>query len=90
MYARRASPSCAAGVAVAFVHELSKCRAHGATRRLSPSKAPIQLSLRFKTNVRLWFTFFHEAGHKGSVRPAFSRLRESWGLHQESSWVAPA
>lgn len=53
----------AAGVAVAFVHELPKCRVHGATRWLSSDKALIQLSLRYKTNDHLWFTFFHEAGH---------------------------
>jgi addiction module HigA family antidote len=53
----------AAGVAVAFVPELPKCRAHGATRWLSATKAVIQLSLRYKTDDHLWFTFFHEAGH---------------------------
>jgi HTH-type transcriptional regulator/antitoxin HigA len=34
-----------------------------ATRWLSPSKALIQLSLRYKTDDHLWFSFFHEAGH---------------------------
>jgi HTH-type transcriptional regulator / antitoxin HigA len=53
----------AAGVAVAFVRELPKCRAHGATRWISATKALIQLSLRYKTDDHLWFTFFHEAGH---------------------------
>lgn len=53
----------AAGVAVAFVHELPKCRVHGATRWISAGKALIQLSLRYKTDDHLWFTFFHEAGH---------------------------
>jgi len=52
-----------AGVAVVFVPELKGCRASGATRWLSPSKALIQLSLRYKTDDHLWFTFFHEAGH---------------------------
>jgi len=51
------------GVAVVFVPELKGCRASGATRWLSPSKALIQLSLRYKTDDHLWFTFFHEAGH---------------------------
>jgi HTH-type transcriptional regulator / antitoxin HigA len=53
----------AAGVAVAFVPELPKCRAHGATRWVSPTKALVQLSLRHKTDDHLWFTFFHEAAH---------------------------
>lgn len=52
-----------AGVAVVFVPELPKCSVHGATRWVSPSKALIQLSLRYKTDDHLWFTFFHEAGH---------------------------
>jgi len=50
-------------VAVAFVPELPKSRASGATRWLSASKALVQLSLRYKTNDHLWFTFFHEAAH---------------------------
>lgn len=51
------------GVAVIFVPELPKSRVSGATRWLKPDKALIQLSLRYKTNDHLWFTFFHEAGH---------------------------
>jgi HTH-type transcriptional regulator / antitoxin HigA len=52
-----------AGVAVCFVPELPKLRVCGATRWLTPEKALVQLSLRYKTNDQLWFTFFHEAGH---------------------------
>lgn len=52
-----------AGVAVIFVRELPKIRTNGATRWLSPDKALIQLSLRYKRADILWFTFFHEAGH---------------------------
>jgi HTH-type transcriptional regulator/antitoxin HigA len=51
------------GVAVAFVPELPKARVSGATRWLAPDRALIQLSLRYKTDDHLWFTFFHEAGH---------------------------
>jgi len=50
------------GAALVFVPELAKT-ASGATRWLSASKALIQLSLRYKTDDHLWFTFFHEAGH---------------------------
>lgn len=53
----------ACGVAVVFVPELPKAPISGATRWLSPSKALIQLSLRYKTDDHLWFTFFHEASH---------------------------
>lgn len=52
-----------AGVAVVFVPELPRTRVCGATRWLTPVKALIQLSLRYKTDDHLWFTFFHEAGH---------------------------
>lgn len=51
------------GVAVAFVPEIPKIRASGATWWVNPNKAVIQLSLRYKTDDQLWFSFFHEAGH---------------------------
>jgi addiction module HigA family antidote len=55
---------CAAvGVAWVLVPELPGTHTHGATRWLTPTKALIQLSLRFKSNDQLWFSFFHEAGH---------------------------
>lgn len=53
----------AAGVAVVFVRELPKAHVSAATRWLIPDKALIQLSLRYKTDDHLWFSFFHEAGH---------------------------
>lgn len=52
-----------AGVVMAWVPELTGSRACGATRWVSPSKALVQLSLRYKTTDHLWFTFFHEAAH---------------------------
>lgn len=52
-----------AGVAVVFVPALPKTGVSGATRWLHKDKAIIQLSLRYKTDDHLWFTFFHEAGH---------------------------
>jgi len=56
--------SCAeAGVAIAFVPELPGIRASGATWWSNPNKAVIQLSLRYKSDDQLWFSFFHEAGH---------------------------
>lgn len=51
------------GVAIVFVPELPATRVNGATRWINPNKALIQLSLRYKTDDQLWFTFFHEAGH---------------------------
>lgn len=50
------------GVAVVFVPELPKVGVWGATRWFG-DKALIQLSLRYKSNDHLWFTFFHEAAH---------------------------
>ena len=52
-----------AGVVILFIRELPKIRASGATRWLTPTKALVQLSLRYKTDDHLWFTFFHESGH---------------------------
>ena len=55
---------CAAvGVAVVFVPAPTGCPVCGVTRWLSPDKALLMLSLRYKRNDSLWFTFFHEAGH---------------------------
>jgi HTH-type transcriptional regulator/antitoxin HigA len=64
VFVERMRALCAAcGVAVVFVPELSGSRASGVTRWLTPAKALIQLSLRYKTDDHLWFTFFHEIGH---------------------------
>ncbi len=51
------------GVAVVFVPELPRVRISGATRWLAPDRALVQLSLRYRTDDHLWFTFFHEAAH---------------------------
>jgi HTH-type transcriptional regulator/antitoxin HigA len=56
--------SCAdAGVALVAVPEVSGARTHGATRWLTPNRALIQLSLRYKWIDIFWFSFFHEAKH---------------------------
>ncbi len=52
-----------AGVAVVFVQELPNTGICGSTQWLTQTKALVQLSLRYKTDDQLWFTFFHEAGH---------------------------
>lgn len=51
------------GVAVVFVRAPAGCPASGVTRWLTPDKALVMLSLRYRKNDHLWFTFFHEAGH---------------------------
>lgn len=64
VYQERIKEICAsAGVATVFTPEMPKTRVSGATRWVSPTKALIQLSLRYKTDDHLWFTFFHECGH---------------------------
>lgn len=77
-----------AGVAVVFVPELPKTGVYGATRWLG-DKALIQLSLRYKSNDHLWFTFFHEAGHilKHGRKAVFV---ESNGLDDEKEKEADA
>lgn len=59
----RLTEACAqVGVAVVFVPEIPGCKVSGATHWMN-GKAIIQLSLRYKTDDHLWFTFFHEAAH---------------------------
>lgn len=51
------------GVAVVIVPTPQGCRASGATRFLSPTRALMMLSIRHLSDDHFWFTFFHEAGH---------------------------
>jgi HTH-type transcriptional regulator/antitoxin HigA len=53
----------AAGVVLVIQDTFPKVRANGATQWLSPTKAVLQLSLRYKWEDIFWFSFFHEAGH---------------------------
>ena len=52
-----------AGVAAVFTKEIPTAGVSGATRWLTKDKALLQLSLKYKSDDQLWFTFFHEAGH---------------------------
>lgn len=51
------------GIALVFVQEPKGACVCGATRWLNKDKVLVQLSLRYRTNDHLWFTFFHELGH---------------------------
>jgi len=51
------------GVAVVLVPELTGTRVSGATEWLSPEKAMVALSLRYKSDDHFWFTLFHELAH---------------------------
>lgn len=52
-----------AGVAVVLLPQFPKTHANGATQWLSPTKALMMLSIRYKWADIFWFTFFHEAAH---------------------------
>lgn len=52
-----------AGVAVVVARTPKGCPASGATRFLSPNKAMMVLSFRYRSDDQFWFTFFHEAAH---------------------------
>jgi len=52
-----------AGVAVVLVPELPNTSISGCARWMSTKTALIGLTLRYKTDDQLWFTFFHELGH---------------------------
>ena len=52
-----------AGVAVVWVPELPNSGISGCARWLSEKKALIGLTIRYKTDDQMWFSFFHELGH---------------------------
>lgn len=51
------------GVVLLFIPELPGMGVSGATRWLTPTKALIQVTLRYRTNDHFWFTIFHESCH---------------------------
>lgn len=51
------------GVAVVVVPDVKGVKVNGASRWLSPRKALLQLSLRYKRSDIFWSSFFHEARH---------------------------
>lgn len=52
-----------AGVQFVLVREIPNASISGAARWITKDRALIQLSLKYKTDDQVWFTFFHEAGH---------------------------
>lgn len=60
----KAQAICAkAGVAVVLVPELPGTRVSGCAKWLDEKHAMVGLTLRYKSDDQLWFTFFHEVGH---------------------------
>jgi addiction module HigA family antidote len=52
-----------AGVAVCYIPELRGTHVSAASRWLTPGKALIQLSFRYRYDDQFWFSFFHECAH---------------------------
>ena len=75
------------GVAVALVPELPKIRASGATRWLAPTRAMIEVNLRYKKDDHFWFTVFHEAGHVllNSKKLVYVDTEKFEGEHEEKA-----
>jgi HTH-type transcriptional regulator/antitoxin HigA len=72
------------GIALVVEQELPGCRINGATRWLSPDRAMIALSLRYRRHDIVWFTFFHELAHllRHSKRTTFVDA-EGMGVPEE-------
>lgn len=62
-YPRVVEECASAGVAVTFVKEIPRAAISGLTKWLTKDKALLMLSLKYKSDDQLWFSFFHEAGH---------------------------
>lgn len=75
------------GVAFVVVPELPGTCVSGAARWLTPRKALIQLSTRYKTDDQFWFSFFHEAAHllQGGKRKAFVDRDSETGKSEQAA-----
>lgn len=63
-YSQRLIEICAeCGIVLVYTPYLKNTNVNGATRWLTPKRALVQLSLRYKYADSFWFTFFHEIGH---------------------------
>lgn len=71
------------GVALVFKPALKNTHVSGATRWLTPEKAMIALSDRFKTDDTFWFSFFHEIGHLVLHGKRLTFLDENPNINEE-------
>jgi addiction module HigA family antidote len=80
------------GVAVVLAPAPKGCPVSGATKWLGASKALVMLSLRGKSDDKLWFSFFHEAGHllKHGKRMIFLDILGEDGLNPQEEQEADA
>ncbi|MDQ6628954.1 MAG: HigA family addiction module antitoxin [Pseudomonadota bacterium] len=81
-----------AGVAVVVAPAPKGCPVNGATKWLSPTRALILLSVRGRSDDKLWFTFFHEAAHllKHGKRLTFLDILGEDGLSDDEEQEANA
>lgn len=93
LFIPRLTEECArVGVAVVLAPAPKGCPVSGATKWLGTNKALIMLSLRGKTDDKLWFSFFHEAGHltKHGKRMIFLDILGEDGLNPQEEREADA
>lgn len=93
LFVPRLTALCAsAGVAVVLAPAPKGCPVSGATKWLGTSKALVMLSLRGKTDDKLWFSFFHEAGHllRHGKRMTFLDILGEDGLNPQEEQEADA
>lgn len=65
------------GVALVVMRPPDGCRARGAVRFLSESKAMLLLSYRHLSDDQFWFSFFHELGHM-ILHPQEDQIDDDW------------
>ncbi|MFA5947950.1 MAG: HigA family addiction module antitoxin [Candidatus Gracilibacteria bacterium] len=90
VFSRKLIGLCAeCGIALVYTQYLKNTNVNGATRWLTPKRALVQLSLRYKYSDCFWFTFFHEIAHlikhsKKEVFIDFKNGHENSELEQEA------
>ncbi|MFA5829755.1 MAG: HigA family addiction module antitoxin [Candidatus Gracilibacteria bacterium] len=93
-YSKKLVELCAeCGVALVYTPCLKNTNVNGATRWLTPKRALIQVSLRYKYADCFWFTFFHEISHlikhsKKEVFVDFNKGHDNSELEQEADQFA--
>lgn len=78
-----------AGVAVVWVPELTRTGISGCARWLTERKALIGLTLRYKMDDQIWFTFFHEVAHILLHRKRYSFILDNAEKDLADSTVDP-
>ena len=78
-----------AGVAVVWVPELPQTGISGCSRWITDSRALIALTLRYKTDDQMWFTFFHEIGHLLLHRRRHEIILDNADVHLLDKTVDP-